>query len=76
MMVGALILQPMSFSNLCNQIISWAVMLSDTYSASVEDLATEVCHLLDQLIVKLATLKTDPEVERRVTGSPLQSASE
>ena len=39
------------------------------------DLATVACFLLHQLTVELATLKTYPEVDRRLSASPAQSAS-
>ena len=52
------------------------VLAMARYSASALDLETVVCRLEDHEMRELPRMTQKPDVERRVSGQPAQSASE
>ena len=59
-----------------NHTASWVAAQSAIYSASNVESATDGCFLLTQLIAPSDSINTFPEVDRRLSESEAQSASE
>src|ERR1043166_3237037 len=64
-----------SVKSLLSQMASFAACVWPLYSASQVDRDTASCRFEDQLTTPLPTLKQYPDVDRRVSRSPPQSAS-
>ena len=76
MLVGDSIVTPNSRKIPCNQTHCVAALIVAVYLASIHESEMVLFLLLDQKMGPLENIKTKPEVEFLLVGSPAQSESE